>query len=294
MEAAWTDADAARVLAGSATLNELAAERGVSRQAASQAFKRRGWATRPAAAGTSHGTTPTPAPAPAPVQGRAPVPCLLDSQAGAVASAVAANALLHAIANAERLLVGGQVGPSGMKQLVGAIGDALDGLERLGLLDPDERDGEVPSLQIVEMTAERVEEIRSRVETLFGQEFDTDADADAEDPLPGHLGAPLDADRPPAGTEVAPALRGLLDPPQTHNADMLSAGARSVDLGHLAGRLERLAAQRGRIDLRRLAVELGVQTAQATGEMISNILTAVRRDPTLASRLDAELDRAGL
>jgi hypothetical protein len=193
---------------GELTVAALADQLGVSRQAIFSSFKKRAWPTRPAAGKASIEVSPgvgSAEPAQKPVQrhqagkarsyrpaaARAPAPAAgppLTLPAATFADDVdlldlvregAANALLLAIGQAQRLLAG-PIGPTGLKSTVAGLALALDQLDRVGLSLDGAGDAAAPKMIIMEHTADEVEALQREAEVAYREESPGE-DADLDD-----------------------------------------------------------------------------------------------------------------
>lgn len=230
---------------GRKTLDDLAAVAGVSKQACSQALRRRG--IRRDAPGASPATS-----APAGPQNAssalpaAPVTAPYEQQIEALAQharITAGNAALGVLIEAEKLARGqsSHLGASALKAAAAAVAGSLDVLARLGFLDDGH--AELESFDVNIMTKAEADAYQ---DSLDAEEANAD---ELEVPEPTD-----DQDKP------APALQ-------------------AADHDTLRVRLQSIASAHGAAGLRALAVRLGAPAGRTADALIAAILQHAQQHP---------------
>lgn len=203
-----TDEHRGRVAAGLASVAEVAAELGMSRQAAHRAFKRRGWPTAPAVAENGGAKAPqrleeaqeassaTKVAGPAggaskaasgAANGHSEIGALfptadaeeaLDDFLATIRLDVANTALLG-LAQARALLAGNRLSPQGLKAIMAAAGLALDQLARAGYDLASPASAAAPKVIFEEITADEFARIREQANREYLGEIDPEHEHDA-------------------------------------------------------------------------------------------------------------------
>lgn len=317
-----TDDDRTAVATGNITIADLAALRGVSRQAVQQAFRRRNWATTPSAAEAA-GKAPQPAAsarAAASSDDRAPgddaspeaadgLSALLDqlgaggdddddvrvSIADHARRAIATNALLT-LSQATNLLSQPRVAPGALKAVSQAQLAAVDQLKSLGLLGKDLNAIAIPggmTLRVVEMTASEVEAARAETESDFRNAFGGSADLDDGDDLDDRPPVDIVAAVPQRSTENADVDLQATDHRGTAS-DVLRSPRMplraSSDFASLRARLIRSIRNRGRATWRTMAVAHGLEGPRDGDEIAEALISAAGNDDALARAIEAKLN----
>lgn len=310
-----TDDDRLAVANAETTIADIAAMRGVSRQAVHQAFARRGWPTTPAAAQpAADDRSPSSgydAPASASPSPEAPADAIsaLLAQLGAgddddddvrasiadhARRAIATNALLT-LSQATNLLSQSKVAPGALKAVSQAQLAAVDQLKALGLLGKDLSSVAISggmTMRIVEMTAEEVEAVRAETEADFRNSFGgsvrLDAGNDDDDPPPAEIasveapGCVRTADNESQATSHRP-------PPRHAVRGLKLAHRRNEDLDALKLRIMRSIERRGRATWRTMAIAHGLEGPRDGDEIADVLASAAASDDDLAGQIISKL-----
>lgn len=301
-EPAYTEEDRRRVAAGEATIADIAGEKGVSRQAAHAAFKRKGWPTRPMAAplapepdaastkGDEAPHTFMPAePSASPIM---PVGVYWGDpeELGEIARLEATNLSLLVLDKARGLLAGPRLlSPQGLKATVSAIDTALTRLQRLGVIVDADAAQEPAQLVIREYSPEEIDAIRQQAEAEYVGLYGGDEDHGSGDAIDDRPTEPLEAVQNTG--QMSPAAEKLSTPASSPGRFQPPS---APDLKALAERLARVGDKHGAAMLRSWCVAHGLETARAAERLIEILLEAARADYALAGDLGGRLTRLGI
>lgn len=249
----WSEDDRLRVALGEITLAELATLRGVSRQAAHQAFRRRGWATGrewpeggPEAQDPPAGVAVLPATSAGASPAAAPIALVWssDEDLAELARLETRNAGLLLLSKVRDQLSGPHpLSPQAAKMAATALSLSVDLLERLGLPIAADMSQAVPRMLISEMTAAEMEATQAAAEAAHRGEYggddgdepaldDTlapepasgphgDGGTSAEAEAPPAAAAPQWASEPPCATDLKRLERRLREAAERHGATLL-------------------------------------------------------------------------
>lgn len=315
-----TEEDRDAVAAGRMTLTELAAARGVTKQAISARFQRLGWSGRPieprpkarakakparAARKPARARTAGPATtdahdsdnlAPAASQApAAPIFCVWpdpdddDGQAdhAQMARHRTLNALTLAIIQGEAILSGPQLGPSALKATTQAVLLAHAKIEEL----TGQHATGAPTMTIKVMDERRTQEVRDQAEADFRGEFPELApEADDGDDLADGADTPEPLE--PGQDEHEPAPGTILTA-NGNDAPRLPQAPPAANVASLAARLHsaHTNGQVGRFQLQTFATALGLGKSREAEQLMRMLIDAATCDIAAYQHIDHELRR---
>lgn len=293
----WGEDDRRRVELGEVTLAELAALRGVSRQAAHQAFRRRGWATGrewpeggtvPEHQASAASPSATSAKATTEAEASAAPPFALiwgtDEDLAEIVRLEARNAGVLLVAKVRDQLAGPHpLSPQGAKMAAAALSLSVDLLERLGLPIAADTNQVVPRMVITEMTAAEIEATQAAAEA----EHSGDCGGDDHDEPELDLTPPPEPASSPYGD--GGALAKAEAPPAADTSLRASEPPCATDLKRLRRHLADAAERHGAVTLRSWCVAHGLPTARDADALADILLVHASKDEALLKSLLARL-----
>ena len=303
----WSEEERQAVADGRATLSELAARFGLSRQSAHRYFKRRGWPVK-AIARVDHPAGQHLPGARKPPQSRQNTREVMsgswmpgDSESAVLGDPGATNRPFADDADGDPIDAGQAVreagfdvaytvllkardlaqqagGAQSLRAVASAANSAIEIIKTIGIPLDGMTGYDVPALVIREMTSEEAQEIRNSSADEYAQEFGDDVLTDD---------AALEPDRAPSSTDEAARLAdtivmpiGLIGAPQPPPR---------ADLDGLGRALRAAVDKHGRPWLRSQTIAHGITPANDLEATIAAILEAARRNGSLAAKLEATL-----